>query len=652
MPEKVRILILEDVPSDAELVQRELRKMKISFVAKCVDTREAFLAAFESFSPDLILSDYTLPAFDGMTALRLAGERAPEVPVIIVTGSISEETAVECMKAGAADYVIKEHLVRLISAVEGALERKRERERTRRAEQRLSESEARLVEAQGLARVGSWAWDMRCNEASCSDELYRIFGVAAEDFDGSYESFLGVVHPDDRDRVTRAVQKALDERQHYSAEYRVVRPDGTECMVQARGKATYDEAGQPVQLTGTVQDITERRLLEEQLRQAQKLEAVGRLAGGVAHDFNNLLTVVLGESEMALEDLPDDHPIRDALQAIHSAGTRAGGLTRQLLAFSRKQIVERVVFDLNELVIGVDKMLRRLIGEDIELIVRTSSDPVVVSADRGQIEQVLVNLAVNARDAMPQGGKLVIETDNVTLGEDYARGHADAVAGDYALISVSDTGTGMTPEVKARLFEPFFTTKERERGTGLGLAVCYGIAKQFGGHINAYTESGLGTTMKVYLSRVAQPAEAPSKTVAASAPRGTETILLVEDEESVRRMGIRILRGQGYRVLEAADGERALQLLEGAEGHVHLLLCDVVMPGMGGRELAQRVADRRPEIKVLFASGYTDDVILQNQLLEGDVALLRKPFTRSALASKVREVLDGEPSGTRALRGT
>jgi PAS domain S-box-containing protein len=475
--------------------------------------------------------------------------------------------------------------------------------------------------------------------------LYRIFGVAPEDFDGSYESFLGVVHPDDREGVTRAVQKALDERQHYSAEYRVVRPDGTELVAQARGKATYDEAGQPVQLMGTVQDITERRALEEQLRQAQKLEAVARLAGGVAHDFNNLLTVVLGESELALQDLPPDHALRDPLQEIHDAGERGKGLTGQLLAFSRKQVVEPVVLNLNELTIGVDKMLRRLIGEDVELITRTASDPVVVIADRGQIEQVLVNLAVNARDAMPQGGQLVIEVSDVTLGEEYARSHADAVAGDYALISVSDTGTGMTAEVKARLFEPFFTTKDRDRGTGLGLAVCYGIAKQFGGHIGVYSELGFGTTVKVYLPRAAEPAEAPVETVAASPPRGSETILLVEDEKPVRKMAMRILRAQGYRVLEAGDGEQALQLFDGAEGRVQLLLCDVVLPNMGGRAVAERVRELHPDIKVLFVSGYTDDVILKNQLLEGDVTLLQKPFTPSTLAFKVREVLDGASRG-------
>ena len=393
---------------------------------------------------------------------------------------------------------------------------------------------------------------------------------------------------------------------------------------------------------GTVQDITERRGLEDQLRQAQKLEAVGRLAGGVAHDFNNLLTVVLGESEMALEDLPDDHPHYGPLQEIHAAGTRAQALTRQLLAFSRKQIVALEIFDLNELVVGVEKMLARLIGEDIELSTRTASDPVVVNADRGQIEQVLMNLAVNARDAMLQGGTLSIETSIVTLDEDYAAARHDVVAGDYALISVSDTGTGMTEEVKAQIFEPFFTTKDREHGTGLGLSVCYGIVKQFGGHIAVHSEPGLGSTMRVYLPRAVAPAGAPSETHAATRPRGSETILLVEDEDAVRRMGVRILRAQGYRVLEAAAAEQALLLVEEAAGHVQLLLSDVVLPKMGGQALAERVTELCPDIKVLFVSGDTDDVVLKNQPLERNVALLQKPFTPSALASKVRAVLDAD----------
>jgi CheY-like chemotaxis protein len=344
---------------------------------------------------------------------------------------------------------------------------------------------------------------------------------------------------------------------------------------------------------------------------------------------------------MALDTLGQEHPARDGLKEIEAAGERASVLTRQILAYSRQQLVEPTVFSLNALVTDMDTMLRPLIGEDIELTTGTASDLGLVKADRGQIEQVLVNLVVNARDAMPQGGALFFETANVTLDEEYARSRIDAVAGEYVMLAVSDTGTGMADEVLALLFDPFFTTKDPASSTGLGLSACYGIAKQHGGHITAYSELGVGTTMKVYLPRVREEATAPSHDVQ-TLPRGSETILLVEDEAAVRRTAARMLQRQGYTVLQAGDGVEALRLLEEHRGPLQLLLTDVVMPGMKGRELAERVADLRPEIKVLFASGYTDDVILRHRLLERGGMLMDKPFTVQSLAGKVREVLDSD----------
>ena len=511
----------------------------------------------------------------------------------------------------------------------------------RRAEEALRQSEARHRGLVENAVFGIYRSTGEGRFESVNPALVEMLGYDSEAELLAVEMATDVyVDPEDRSRLVEQAWQA--ERVAGPDEVEWKRKDGSRITVRLDGRPVRNEAGELKAFEMFVEDVTAQRALEQQLRQAQKMEAVGRLAGGVAHDFNNILTVILGESLMALQDLPGDHPLRDPLQEIHQAGERAEGLTRQLLAFSRKQIVEPVVFDVNELVMGVDKMLRRLIGEDIEVVTRTASDPVVITADRGQIEQVLMNLAVNARDAMPQGGDLVIETDLVTLDEDYADSHADVAAGNYALILVSDTGTGMTAEVKARLFEPFFTTKDHEHGSGLGLAVCYGIVKQIGGHISVYSEPGLGTTIKVYLPRAGESAEAPVETVVETAPRGDETILLVEDEEAVRRMGMRILRAQGYQVLEADDGKQALRVLEGDGDHVRLLLCDVVLPKMGGRVLADRVRELRPDIKVLFVSGYTDDVILRNQLLERHVALLQKPFTPLALASKVREVLDGD----------
>ena len=383
--------------------------------------------------------------------------------------------------------------------------------------------------------------------------------------------------------------------------------------------------------------ITELRSTQEKFAHAQRMEAVGRLAGGVAHDFNNLLTVILGETELAL-NAPGDDP-QSALVEIRRAGERAAVLTRQLLAFSRRQLVEPVVFSVNEMVLDLEKMLTRLIGEDITLVTRAAAEIPTVKADRGQIEQVLVNLVVNSRDAMPRGGRITIESFTVRLDAAYAQSRSDVVPGDYVMISVSDTGLGMTAETQAHLFEPFFTTKDRSRGTGLGLATSYGIVKQSRGHIAAYSEPGVGTTMRVYLPCVHQLPEArPNKE--AEMPRGSETILLVEDDLPVRATAARILANQGYRIVEAGDAKAALEILQDQGDSVQLMITDVVLPGMGGRELAEQVAGLRPEIRVLFVSGYTDDVILQHKLVERDVVLLQKPFTASSLSTKVRDVLD------------
>ena len=383
--------------------------------------------------------------------------------------------------------------------------------------------------------------------------------------------------------------------------------------------------------------VSELRSTQEQFAHAQRMEAVGRLAGGIAHDFNNLLTVILGETELALK-MPDENP-EPALTEIRRAGERAAVLTRQLLAFSRRQLVEPVVFSVNEVVLDLEKMLTRLIGEDINLVTKPAAEIPTVRADRGQIEQVFVNLVVNSRDAMPKGGRLTIETFTVRLDATYAQSRSDVVPGDYVMVSVSDTGHGMTADTQSHLFEPFFTTKDRSRGTGLGLATSYGIVKQSGGHIAAYSEPGVGTTMRVYLPCVHQLPDVRPKREE-SMPRGTETILLVEDDLPVRATAARILVNQGYRIIEAGNADDALEVIRGNGAPIALMITDVVLPGIGGRELAEQVAALRPDIRILYVSGYTDDVILQHRLVERDVTLLQKPFTASSLSAKVREVLD------------
>jgi two-component system cell cycle sensor histidine kinase/response regulator CckA len=390
-------------------------------------------------------------------------------------------------------------------------------------------------------------------------------------------------------------------------------------------------------------DVTERRNLEDQFNQAQKMEAVGRLAGGVAHDFNNLLTIIIGYSELALEELPAGSPLNKTITEVKTAGRRAAGLTRQLLAFSRRQILEPRPLDLGAVLADIEPMLRRLIGEDIVLVTHTEPDQGTVMADPGQIEQVIMNLAVNAQDAMPGGGKLTIETRNVDLDESYSRYHAGTKPGPHVMLAVTDTGMGMDKEKQSKIFEPFFTTKENGKGTGLGLSMVYGIVKQSGGSIYLYSEPEQGTTFKIYFPRVDEAAAPLERDREAAVVRGgTETILVVEDEEAVRQVVSHMLGEKGYHVLEAADGQEALAAAEAVEGRIDLLLTDVVMPGLSGRQLAERMTDLYPGIKVLYTSGYTDNAIAYHGILAPRIHFIAKPFTPDSLMRKVRVVLDAK----------
>ena len=419
------------------------------------------------------------------------------------------------------------------------------------------------------------------------------------------------------------------------------RKDAKTITVRHTARVVRDAEGRVEYFNVLVEDITERKLLEAQLRQAQKMEAVGRLAGGIAHDFNNLLTAITGYTDLALADLREGDPMRQDMEEILRAAHRAAGLTHQLLAFSRQQVLAPRVLDLNEVVQTVDKMLRRLVGEDVELQSVLAPGLGHIKADPGQLEQVIVNLAVNARDAMPTGGKLTIETADVEMAETRGRDLTTVPAGRYVMLAITDSGTGMDEETKARIFEPFFTTKEQGKGTGLGLATVYGIVKQSGGFIWVYSEPGPGTTFKIYLPRVEGAADALAPPVGpAQVPRGTETVLIVEDEQAVRALAKTALARKGYRVLEAANGGEALLLCESERAPIHLLVTDVVMPGLGGADLAQRLAPLRPDMKVLFISGYTDRAAARHGTMEPGAAYLEKPFSLDALARKVREVLD------------
>jgi PAS domain S-box-containing protein len=453
--------------------------------------------------------------------------------------------------------------------------------------------------------------------------------------------------PDTDPAAVETIRSAVRERRSCLAQLVNYRKDGTKFWNSLIVSPLADSQGRLIHFVGVQTDITAVKKLEEQLRQSQKMEAVGRLAGGVAHDFNNILTAMIGYCQLALDDLATDHPARSNVEEIAAAAERAASLTRQLLAFSRKQTLLPTVLDLNAVVGDLDKMLRRLIGEDIGLVTKLVPGLGSVRADRSQLEQVILNLAVNARDAMPRGGQLIIETAHATLDDHRARFHEDIKPGDYVMLAVTDTGSGMSDEVKARLFEPFFTTKPQGQGTGLGLATCYGVIKQSGGHINVYSELGRGTTFKVYLPRVTGRAEAmPTVPTVTTARGGSETILLVEDDSAVRALSARLLRAKGYAVIEANNGQEALRVAsEQPDKRIALLLTDVIMPEMGGRDLAERFHAVRPDTKVLFCSGYTHEAIDRNGELEPGVAFLQKPFTPLALASKIREVLEtGAPA--------
>jgi two-component system, cell cycle sensor histidine kinase and response regulator CckA len=549
----------------------------------------------------------------------------------------------------------------LLSTYEAAMQRNKELSSTQDKLQRTN-SELQQLTLDLEQRVRQRTKDLeRINEALReSEEQYR--GLIDSAFDGVVVQQDGIIRSVNRayaemfaygieeligmDILELVPPEHRDDARTRIAEDKLVyetmglKKDGTAINIEISASNCLFR-GEPARLAA-VRDITERKLLEAQLRQSQKMEAIGQLAGGVAHDFNNLLTAIVGYSELTMKRLPANDPVRHNIQEIKKAGDRAASLTRQLLAFSRKQVLQPIVLNVNSGVADLEKMLRRLIGEDIEL--RTVLDPELgsIKADPGQIEQVLMNLAVNARDAMPQGGKLTIETKNVQLDDEYARQHIGVTPGPYVQLAVSDSGVGMDEWTQARIFEPFFTTKDAGKGTGLGLSMVYGIIKQSGGNIWVYSEVGQGTTVKIYLPRVDEGAQEYKRSVEVEEVlNGTETILLAEDEEMVRGLARQVLEMFGYTVLEAGNGSAALSICERHPEPIQLLITDVVMPEMSGRELSDHLARLRPEMKVLYMSGYTDDAIVHQGVLDEGTNFIQKPFAANALARKVREALHG-----------
>ncbi len=506
-------------------------------------------------------------------------------------------------------------------------------------EEALRTSEERFLQLVGNIREVFWLVDPAgARLVYLSPVSESLFGRSPEELMASPDGLLDAVHPDDRERVSRCF--SADGIEDCEVEYRAVRPDGEVRWVRGHAYPVRDATGRLIRVAGVAEDVTERRQLEARLRQTQKMESVGLLAGGVAHDFNNWLTVIAGNSDALLSELADHDPLRELVHEIRQAGERAATLTRQLLAFSRQQVMEPRVIDLGAVVTDTERMLRRLLGEQVTLVTSVAPSLRCVVADAGLMGQVLLNLSLNARDAMPAGGMLSIDLRDVTLDEEHARVNPSIKPGRFVRITVSDSGVGMSPEVRARLFEPFFTTKGPGKGTGLGLAVVHGIVTQSGGHIDVRSEPDAGATFEVFLPAV--DARAPVERVALTPKslNGHESVLLVEDEDTVRRVAYRALVARGYDVLQASGAEEAMELLEARGGTVDALVTDVVMPRIGGRELAEMVTRRCPSVRVLFTSGYAADAVVRHGVLQAEVAFLQKPYTSQSLVAKVREVLD------------
>jgi PAS domain S-box-containing protein len=518
-----------------------------------------------------------------------------------------------------------------------------------RALARLSESEQRYRDLVESLDAVVWEADAAtCATTFVSSRAEVLLGFPMEHFHNNPQLLFSLIHAEDREQTLSQLETAMEAKRDVQIEARFVTAEGRPLWLHTSVQIIRDAAGKPTRLHGVTVDISERNRLEEQVRQSQKMEAVGRLAGGVAHDFNNLLTVISGYSDLMLERLHPQDPLYDSVTQIRKAGERAAGLTRQLLAFSRKQILAPRVLDLNAVLRDMEKMLTRLIGEDIDLALVVVPNLGRVKADPGQIEQIILNLVINARDAMPLGGKLTLETANVNLSRDHVENYPGLTPGSYVRLAVSDTGCGMDKAVMSRIFEPFFTTKETGRGTGLGLSTVYGIVKQSNGHVEVYSEPGAGTTFKIYLPCVAQDAELSKSNTASGHPvRGHETVLVVEDEQSLRAMIQQILEKSGYKVLQTRSGSEAQNVCALHPGAIDLLITDVVMPEVSGRQVAEHVSRIRPEVKVLYMSGYTDEAVVRHGVLSAEMAFLQKPFTPGTLVRKVREVLDrqiGQPA--------
>ncbi|MBN2343272.1 MAG: response regulator [Deltaproteobacteria bacterium] len=650
MPVPLRVLLVEDREDDAIIVLRQLKKKGYDVVSARVDTYAEMHANLLDSTWDVVLADYALPSFSAPEALALLKSEGFDIPFIIVSGTIDEHTAVAAMEAGAHDYVTKDNLIRLVPAIERELREAKERRERKRSEEALRRSEERfrtVVDASidTLISVDLDGSISLFNQAATRMLKYEWTEVIGQSIDM-------LISPDYRADVNFFVasQSSVSVPSHRiignTIEVDALTKGGEKLPVEL--SLSYGTRGREDFLLVIMRDISEKRrsqeVLEEteaQLRLSQKMEAIGRLAGGVAHDFNNLLGAILGYSDVMLLDVKEGDPLREDILEISRAAKRAAELTRQLLVFSRKQVMQPQVFSMNVVVEGAKRMLGRLIGEDIHLETHLEDELKTTKADPVQMEQVIMNLVVNARDAMPDGGKLSIRTYNVKIPiENAIRDFQNSISGDAVVLEVEDTGMGMSDEVLSHIFEPFFTTKEQGKGTGLGLSTVFGIVKQSDGVITVNSEISQGTTFKVYMPAVDEITEQLQIIAERREPhRGTETILVVEDEQMLRSLICRLLRKSGYKVFEAADGQEAITFIDGFDGHMDLLITDVVMPKMNGRNLAEIAVKRNKGLKVLFMSGYADDTLMQHGVFNVGQSYIQKPFSADALCLRVRQIL-------------
>jgi PAS domain S-box-containing protein len=646
------ILVVDDNAGLSALIEKYLRRD--GFRTDHVSDGAAALDWLARQTPDLLLLSLKLPDFGGDQLVQTLEARGQRIPFIVVAGHGDERQAAHMMKRGAVDYLMKDGtLLELLPAVVKQamelLDRQKLLSETGKAYEQLRRKYENILEAAGEGICGL---DLQGRITFVNPAALRLLGHEADDLLGQD---LAALAERPVEGSNGQVREALAANTTFRGHDQVFwRKNGSCFPIEYTSTPLRDEHSQQIGSVFVFRDVSKRRELEDQVRQSQKLEAVGRLAGGVAHDFNNLLTVVSGYSELLASNPSVDHRALEAISEIQRASERAIAVTRQLLAFSRKQMLQPRRLDLNTVISEISKLIHRLIGEDIVLTTRLAPKLAPVTADPGQLEQVILNLAVNARDAMPSGGNLQITTSNVQVDAGVPAKEIGVQPGRYALLTVSDTGIGMDAETRVKIFEPFFTTKEPGRGTGLGLATVYGIIVQSGGQIDVESELNRGTTFRILLPQCegvveAQPVAVPGGSLRGSL-RGTETILLVEDEDAVRGLTARVLQSYGYTVLEASDGDEALSLAKTKNRVIHLMVTDVVMPGIGGLELANRLERLRPKMRVLFMSGHTDEFIDRRGVLHPNAAFLPKPFTPETLARKVREILDqDEPAKATAI---